>query len=77
MLHNSPLIHRLKFYADLPTGQKNVKFTWRVPNKQGCFKALQRFKAKGYVIRAAWYDIVIKGGIRYHNERIPTDNSNG
>jgi len=67
----SNLIHRIKFYANLPNGQKNIKFCYRVKDREACFKAIKRFKAKGYTIKAAWYDVVIKGGIRYHNERIP------
>lgn len=63
------LIHRVKFYSDSPKGI-NLKFCYRVANKAEAIQALERFRKKGHSIRAAWYDIIIKGGIRYHNELI-------
>lgn len=47
---------RLKFYAD--TGrEKNKLFCWKLPNGiLSITEALNRFFAKGWHIRAAWYE---------------------
>jgi len=49
------MVKILKFYAD--TLQViNHRFTWRVNNKEDAEKALKRFQAKGWKIKAAWYE---------------------
>jgi hypothetical protein len=45
----------VKFYADTPA-QKNKRFTWNVKNRRGAMEAVKRFQAKGWNIRAAWFE---------------------
>lgn len=59
----------LAFYADCPDGTKNKKFIFRLRTPNEAQTCLKRFKAKGLVIRAAWFRIAENGVIRV-NRRI-------
>jgi len=48
---------RLKFYADTPRGEKNKLFCWTV-SILSLQEALFRFFSEGYVIRAAWFEML-------------------
>jgi hypothetical protein len=53
----------LAFYADCPDGTKNKRFTFRLRTPAEAQTAIQRFKHRGLVIRAAWFRIAVNGTI--------------
>jgi hypothetical protein len=63
------ITEKLKFYADTPRGEKNKLFCWNVSVLQ-LEEALYRFFARGFVIRAAWYETINTDTGVHENSRI-------
>jgi hypothetical protein len=63
------ITEKLKFYADTPRGEKNKFFCWNVSILQ-LEEALYRFFARGFVIRAAWYETINTETGVHENTRI-------
>jgi hypothetical protein len=69
---NSPMYsERVKFYADTPM-EKNKLFSWELPAGILSLKdAIKRFLAKGWNIRACWYEkIDLSTGVIIQNTRV-------
>ena len=66
------IMEKLKFYADTPRGERNKLFCWDVSILH-LEDAIFRFFARGFVIRAAWYENVNQETGRVTNERIDTE----
>ena len=61
---------RLKFYADTPRGEVNKLFCWEV-DILSLEDAIFRFFAKGFHIRAAWYEkIDAENGYMIENTKL-------
>jgi len=63
------ITEKLKFYADTPRGERNKLFCWKVSILH-LEDAIFRFFARGFVIRAAWYENVNQETGQVTNERI-------
>jgi len=63
------LKERLKFYADTPRGERNKLFCWDVSIIH-LEDAIFRFFARGFNIRAAWYENTNSKTGQKENQRI-------
>lgn len=64
------ITERLKFYADTPRGEENKLFCWNV-SVVHLEAAIFRFFARGFEIRAAWYENTNTETGQVTNEKIP------
>lgn len=69
MKSHTEITSRVKFYADTPLGQKNKLFTFSVPGMPGIPRLLANFIAKGFRIKAVYYEY-LKNGKLIDNIRI-------
>jgi hypothetical protein len=51
-----PPLHQVKFYADMPDGQRNKLCTYPVHDYSHAIDILVRFKRKGATIRKAYFN---------------------
>jgi len=61
--------NQVRFYADNAI-YKNVSMSYWVNNKKDAMNCLNRFMAKGWSIRAAWYRHYNRIGQLSYNERL-------
>ena len=50
-------LEKLAFYADCPDGTKNKLFTYKVYDLSHSIDILNKFKAKGFLFRKAYYTL--------------------